>query len=225
MAEGAIDTVVPEGTTIAKAGEAGLAASLLTEQVDAVAAPVTDPAATEVKAEEGTEKPKDGKADEKVVGAPEVYTDFTFPDGVVVDKEAVGEFTPLAKELNLTQDAAQKLIDLQTKYAVKQAEQQAQAWEATRNGWRETFTADKEIGGQNVEVSIANAKKALEKYGTPELSQALTDTGTGDHPEFIRFISRVGKAMSEGVIHVGSQPSGVPQKSVAERLFPSMTNK
>ena len=45
-------------------------------------------------------------------GAPETYADFTVPEGSTVSKEVIGESaTPLFRELGLSQDQAQKLVD------------------------------------------------------------------------------------------------------------------
>src|SRR5262245_60440079 len=53
---------------------------------------------------------KGGNAQAKP-GAPEKY-EFKAPEGVTLDTGLVNDFTPLAKELGMSQDAAQKVVDL-----------------------------------------------------------------------------------------------------------------
>lgn len=166
------------------------------------------------------ETPADSKPDAAKVGAPETYADFKLPDGVTLDKAAMETFLPVAKELGLTQDAAQKLVDIQTKMVGEANARQTAEWKTLQDGWVNSAKTDKEFGGKDFDANIGLAKKALEKFGTPELSAALDATGFGNHPELIRMLVRAGKGMSEAEIHAGNavQPA---QKSLAERLFPS----
>lgn len=89
------------------------------------------------------------------------------------------------------------------------AEEQAQI-----DGWRKTIASDKEIGGQRQSETVSLAKKALVKYGTPELAELLKDARYGDHPELLRFLRRVGESLREDSIHGTSQS---PQNDRAPR--------
>lgn len=174
--------------------------------------------------EEGANAKTDGKADEKATGAPESYEDFTLPEGVELNEELMGEFKPLAKELNLSQEQAQKLVDLQANEMAKITKAQEQTWNDLNESWVDQAMKDEEIGGKSeteFKEKVAVATKALEKFGTPELRQALDLTGAGNHPEILRFAYRVGKALSEDQI-VGSRSSGSEEKSPEKVLFPDM---
>ncbi len=46
---------------------------------------------------------------------PDTYADFVMPEGVELDSALLTEAAPLFKELGLTQDQAQKLVDFQAK--------------------------------------------------------------------------------------------------------------
>ena len=174
--------------------------------------------AADKKAAEDAAKLKDGKTD-KGEGAPEKYTDFTLPDGVELDKAALETFLPLAKEFNLSQANAQRLIDLQTKMAVEANKAQQVAWDGIQTKWRDDTKADKEIGGSNLDANVVYAKTFLKTFGTPELMAALDATGVGNHPEFIRAFVRAGKAISEDKLHFGGGVGGA--KTAAEILFPN----
>ena len=50
--------------------------------------------------------------DQAATGAPESYA-FNAPEGATLDEAVTGAFGEVAKELNLTQDGAQKVLDKQ----------------------------------------------------------------------------------------------------------------
>lgn len=167
-----------------------------------------------------TETPDSKPADaEKPTGAPETYEDFTIPEGMEVDKDALAKFGPLAKELNLTQEQAQAFVDIYTTRMQDMNEATVEAWTKVREGWVTDGKADKEFGGANYDTNVATAKKAIEKFGGDSFREALNTTGMGDHPEMIRFLWKVGQAISEDGVLPGNATG--PEKTLAQRLFPS----
>lgn len=150
----------------------------------------------------------------KPVGAPESYADFTLPEGVTVNPEQMNSFKATAKELGLTQEAAQRLVTFN-------AQAQAAQFQAMVQGWEGQAKADKEFGGDKFEENLAVATKAVERFGSPEFKAWLNQTGLGNHPEFIRAFYRAGKAISEdGFVPGRAGQSG--GESVAQRMFPNM---
>ena len=135
----------------------------------------------------------DKAGDTSKQGAPEAY-EFKAPEGQQFDPEVMNSFSEIAKELNLPQDAAQKMVD---KVAPKILERQMQALETVRNEWAESARTDKEFGGEKLNDNLVTAKKALDAFGSPELRQLLNESGLGNHPEMIRLMYRAGKAISE----------------------------
>lgn len=144
-------------------------------------------------------------------GAPEKY-EFVAPEGKEFDAEVIGQFSDIAKELNLTQEAAQKLVETM---GPKIAERQMAQVEMVRNEWAQQAQSDKEFGGDKLQENLAVAKKALDSFGTPELRALLNESGLGNNPEVIRFMFRAGKAISEDTFvgnSVGAgNKSGGPQ--------------
>lgn len=126
-------------------------------------------------------------------GAPEKY-EFVAPEGKEFTPSVLEQFSEVAKELNMTQEAAQKVID---KIAPALAQKQVDAMEAARTAWADTSKSDKEFGGDKLNENMAVAKKALEQFGSPELRTLLNESGLGNHPEIIRMMYRAGKAISE----------------------------
>jgi hypothetical protein len=126
----------------------------------------------------------------KPQGAPEAY-EFKLPDNAAMDLTAFGAF---AKSQNLTQEAAQSMLD---NLAPAMAQAQAEQHTALTTQWVADVKADKELGGEKAAENLAIAQKALKQFGTPELGKFLDETGLGNHPEIIRAFFKAGQAISE----------------------------
>lgn len=175
-----------------------------TPGVDAGAAPAENaqpqPGEADAKPESD---PADKSAEDKPQGAPERY-EFTAPEGSELDAAVTDAFAGVAKELNLTQEAAQKVVD---KMAPLMAQRQAEQVQAVQKQWRDESTADKEFGGDKLTESLATARKAMDAFASPALKQTLEQTGLGNHPEVIRMFVKVGKAISEdGFVNGANKP-------------------
>lgn len=175
-------------------------------------------------ADAGTAQAKPGdaagdtkNADDKPAGAPDKY-EFKPADGREFDPDVIKQFSEVAREINLPQDAAQKVLD---KLAPALEAKQARMIEDARAQWAESVKADKEIGGDKVAERLGIANKAIAEFGTPELAELLKTSGLGEHPEIIRAFLRVGKAISEdGRFVTGSK--GNPPATLAQRMYPGM---
>jgi len=152
--------------------------------------------------------------------APEKY-EFKAPDGVVLDQQALAEFEPIARELNLTQEQAQKLVELHTKQLQSQAQSQTQVAAKQIEAWVGEIKADKEIGGANFDTSVRHAQAAAKKFGSPEFLAALDATGMGSHPELVRVFARIGKAMAEDTFVAPGKESTTIDP--AKKMFPTMS--
>ena len=169
------------------------AATTTTADTTATAAePQGQAAATETQTAEATAA-EGVKTEDKPQGAPETY-EFTAAEGREFDPSVIAEFSAVAKELNLSQEGAQKVLD---KMGPAIAARQENAIATARAEWVASTKADAEIGGAELAQKIALANTTFEKFGTPELRALLDESGLGDHPEMLRWAHRVGKAMSE----------------------------
>lgn len=159
-------------------------------------------------------------------------SDFTLklPEGVKAEDGLFKAFVPLAKELGLKGEQAQKLVDLVVSQGTEAQKAAQAAQEASRTQqfekWAEAAKADKEYGGADFDANLKTAQRALERFGGKGLVEVLESTGLGNHPDVLRAFYRAGKAIAEdsvGGAHGGSGKGG--EMSEAERLallFPSM---
>ena len=163
------------------------------------------------------DKPADKSEDEeqKQEGAPEKY-EFTAGEGVELDSEALKDFEPVARDLNLTNEQAQKLVDAYPKILAGVQQRQAEAWQAQTEQWAADVKADKEIGGEKLTANPSAAQRARDLFGGPVLKEYLNTTGLGNHPELVKTFVKIGKAMSEDGMVDGSNQG---QRSAAEVLY------
>ena len=166
---------------------------------------------------ETPEQASDVQPTEQQAGAPQQYEAFKHPEGLQLDSKALESFSEVAKELNLSQDDAQKVID---KVSPVMAAKQQEVLTELKTQWIENTSADKEFGGDKLTENLSMAKRALDTFGTPELTTLLNETGLGNHPEVIRAFYRAGKAISEDGFVKGTSSAPVEQDP-ARRLFPN----
>ncbi len=138
--------------------------------------------------------------------APEHY-EFQPVEGVHLSDEVLGTFSEVARELNLSQEAAQKMLD---RVGPAMAQQQRSALHTLSEQWLTDTRADREIGGDKLDANIAIARKARNAFGSESLRTLLNETRLGNHPEVIKFFVKVGKAISEDAFVPGGTrpPSG-----------------
>ena len=232
------------GSEEAKAADAAAATQAAADKAAADAAPsnLLDEAAKESKATQDAENTrlleakdedlneadktkkaelvKSNAAVKAAEGAPEKY-EFKPPEGFELNQPLVDKFTPIAKELNLSQDNAQRLVDLYSETVKASVEEQAESFK--------TFVEDlktetiKELGA-NYKESLAFAAKSRDRFVSPELAEKLNDSGLANDKDMVKLFITMGKAISEDKPPEGKSggPSG---KTPEEILFPSAGKK
>lgn len=166
----------------------------------------------------------EGTSDE---GVPDQYT-FEAPEGVEVDQGALDRFSDLARELGLSQDAYQKIVehDLQRS---KDAETAAvDAWNTRVDSWKQSAKADKEIGGDDFAESMKLSQTSLKQFADDDFRALLKspskDNPQGlalsNHPAVLRFLTRVGKVLADPSLIEGGEPA--PSLEAHDRMYPSM---
>lgn len=170
---------------------------------DPAAPPSQSPAADPAQAPQ--QPPAEKPADPPAPVVPEAYAFSSLPEGYSISEEQLASVTPLLKELNLTQEQADKLMqfDAQRSLAAQEAsQQQAVEFRNKQVGeWETTLRSDAAFGGANFDVNVAVAKQFLTDFGTPELSAFLAESGLGSHPEVVRMFHKAGKELGEGKLH------------------------
>lgn len=184
---------------------------------------------------EGDPKPEpkegDPKPDDSPKGAPETYADFKLPDGYKMDEATGKEVTALFKELNLSQEGAQKLVDVYSARLLKAEEAPFKAWADTQKEWisdiQDRFGSKADATRQDINSAITNA---LPPSLARAFRTALDVTGAGSNPDIVEALSIFAKPHLEGrPVPVGGQSKeankqpGAPQQvSLADAMYPHL---
>lgn len=159
----------------------------------------------------------------KTLDAATQYEKFTIPEGFDYDDGKVSEFTTLARELNLSQEQAQKLVDLHVRHWLGFEEQA----KAQAEDWRKQAMNDPEFGGQKFVQSLRDAQRFISAFGGEKLRIALDTTGAGNHPEIFKAFALAGRLLGEDrlVKGAGAAPAGGGTfADLANTLYPDMKN-
>jgi len=173
----------------------------------------------------GGEAGKDGDAAPLVGEAPEAY-ELTPPEGFTIDKTSLDVFDPVFRELGLTKEGAQKVVDAAPAFVehITNQVQNAQVQQIvdTRKQWADAALADPEIGGANLDRSKQYAASVFDRYGLkPDgpFRTLLNESGLANHPDMIRVFAKIGHDMGEDGFPVGEGAPRVPSSRV-ERMYP-----
>ena len=228
--DGAGGQPVSVTTNAAPAPQAAAPTNTVTSQTQT---PTTDGGQTPASGEPGSPTPQTPPAEPRAK-APDSYQPFTLPAEMPAEnpqvKEALAEASGIFKELGLTQEQGQRLIDLHAKHwlggMLNQQELFEQELDRRVAQWGEQTKAHPEFGGTRLGESLASVRRAIAHLGGEKLAHALDkETGLINHPEVFAAFARAGKLFAEGQF-VGGSPAGASPNSpsaMAARVYPGMT--
>lgn len=190
----------------------------------------------EEKVEAATDKKGDEAKDKAEGKAPEKYESFKVPEGYEIPEKVMTEVSALFKEMGLSQDQAQKLIDFQTKMETEAGDAPYKAWDEMKSGWRRDAENHPDLKGKlaadgEVTVRIGKFLNQLDPKLANDFRDLMELTGAGDHPAFIRVIDYAAKKLTESGSHVAGNGPAAPgqsrdgqtrQPSAAEAMWPNL---
>jgi len=193
--------------------------------------PETKPTSTETvkpeeKAAEGEKKPE-----AKTDGPPETYAEFKVPDGYKLDEAVSKEAGELFKEAGLTQDQAQKMVDLYVREAQKAFAQPLETYEAMKTDWRNEVVKDPKLGNgtdllPDVKAGLGRMIDAIGGEAATAFRDAMALTGAGDHPAVIRGLYALAQLVTEGrPVKAGAPvtPKQAQPPTGAKALYPNLS--
>lgn len=153
--------------------------------------------------------------------APEPITadDLALPEGYALPEELGPQFLELMNNPPESRaEFANAVLGLHTQILQQTAETYAQQWEATQEEWRTSVQNLPEIGGRNLESSLGEIAKVLDRYGDAEAREALAVTGAGNHPALVRLFHKMAKDLNEAPPVKGTPATSAPSDR-ASRMF------
>jgi len=151
--------------------------------------------------------------------AQSAYGEFKLPEGVAVDADSLKPATELFAETGLSQDQAQKFIDLAMARETAAAHKSVQAFVDLQNQWVSEIKADPDIGGDRLKTSLASANRAIDRLNVPGLREALNFTGAGNHPAVVKAFVRLGQMIAEDRFRPGHLARPQVPRSPAEVIY------
>jgi hypothetical protein len=198
-----------------------------TNPADVVASAAKEVTESTPKADESTLLGK--KADEVVTPAPAAVAvpdkyEIKAPEGMTIDPVTLEAVTPVFKELGLSQEGAQKLVDAYAPQVSamlqKQQDEAIQTYQSIKDEWKAETV--KELG-VNGDKELALAAKAINQFGDDSLRKMLDDTGLGNNIHAVKFFIKVGKAFSSDSFPDPASQKGhaLTEDEKAKSLFPT----
>lgn len=173
--------------------------------------PVAEPAKEDL---ESNKTPTEGGDVVEKPSEPEVVKDddkFNFPEGVKVNEEKVKSFIALAKELKLTKEQAQKLVDMDSKNIIDADN----AFTSMKEGWKADTL--KELG-ENAEQKLGEAVLAFKQFGDDEFVKLMKDTGLENHPAVVRVFRNIGSKIATDKT-VSATSNGVKSSKTMQEIL------
>ena len=154
--------------------------------------------------------------------APESYEDFTLPKDSDVSEDNVKLFNEQAKELDLTQEQAQKLLNKQLALQDEQLKAYEQEQVQKQEKWVDELKTDTEFGGKNMGETIERANRTLRTFADEDVIGLLKDTGYANNPSVIKMFARIDKQIGEDSVVNGK--GAVKEQSPIDKLYDNPTS-
>lgn len=154
----------------------------------------------------------------KPAAAPQEFdpTAIKVPEGVTADPALMQDFGKLVGELNLSQDQAQALVDLQ----VKALQAQENQFVELRKSWVEEIKADPKYGGERLESTLQDATAVMRRFDeSGEVLKTLQVSGFGDNPGIIKMLANIKRAISDDEF-VTASDKATEKQHLYDRLWP-----
>lgn len=174
-------------------------------------------------AEAKKEEPKEVKKDAEPKAVPEKY-EVKLPEGLTLDVKTLDAFSPIFKELGITNEGAQKLVDAYVPLIQSVIDQNRKESLDTYKKIVDEWKAEtmKELGANSKE-ELASVGKLMNKFGNDDLRKFFDDTGVGNNIHMVKLFAKIGKTISEDTLSDTNTPlSKLTGEDLAKKMYPTM---
>lgn len=155
----------------------------------------------------------------ELLQSPQDYI-FHFAPETAVDEALVDEFRRFAFEQKMSLENARLMAKFYETYVQNQSKKQSREQAELLQAMCRACEEDGEYGGTGFHDNMRYARAAILRFDDGSLAKILNETGFGSHPEVVRFMYRVGRALAEK--DMPSAGRAKPERSAAELFYPSM---
>ena len=147
---------------------------------------------------------------------------LALPEGSPLSEAHLAKISEMAQKQGWSQEVAQEVLARQSDAVQSHLASLEDQHKASVTAWNQELTADKDIGGANLPANLDAGRRVLDRFGSPELVEALRASGYNAFPPLVKMLVKIGQAMAEDRIAAGA--GGTDARSAAQRLYPSMPN-
>lgn len=147
-------------------------------------------------------------------------------EGVELDADTLAAADPVFRELDLSNEDANKLLPVAKQFADKVGEtiinDLVAQGQAKRKSWLNEAKADADVGGAKWEESLHLAAKGFDAIGFKEghpFRQALEETGFGNNVHMILMARKLGELVGEDSQFVKGD-AALKVENVAAQMYP-----
>lgn len=130
-----------------------------------------------------------------------------------VSEKMISEVMEFAKEHKLSNEVAQHILNDRENIIHSALEMGQMQEDAQIEEWKQSVIDDPHLGGQNLNETVAKARKAVEVFGGEEIATLLQETGYGNHPAIVRLFSKLGELTNDDVLLSGSGYTPAPKST------------
>lgn len=148
------------------------------------------------------------------VNAPEQYEPFSIPEGWMLEGDLKESVDTTFRELNLSQEAGQKLVDMYVQRMTAEKERELTALADQRRAWRQELRSRPQY-----ETERALARKGANAVVRTSAARDLfQDTWLQDHPGVFDLLVEVGRLLGEDTPLNTGTPAGDNNGDVTKRF-------
>lgn len=140
-----------------------------------------------------------------------------------LDDEDTAELKNFAKKLGLNSKQAQAITGVLDKAQQGFNEDLQGRFNTQVSEWRKAVMNDPEIGAQNFANTKLNIGRVMQRFGNPEVSALLNQSGIGYNPAFVKFINAVGSVLGNDTSYVNGEQA-TPQRNNRSDVLRSIYN-
>jgi len=160
------------------------------------------------------------------LGVPESFDEYKLgfqPDkDVPIKNEFIDNFRKLAHENGILPSQAEKVLGFyqeQVKQGYSEIEKNAEiSMEQASQELKKEF-------GEKYDYNIQLANLALRNYGGDEMVSEIKALGLANHPQFIKFLAKVGTTLNEDVVKDLRQDGSFDRASMSDEIESMMNNR
>lgn len=154
---------------------------------------------------------------------PEKY-EVRVPDGMTLDTGLLEKVTPIFKELGISKEGAQKLVDIYAPYIKSQVEEGQKKFQTSQEeNFKNFVEAEKKSTldklGSKANETLAFVAKFRDAHLSKETIEMLNATGLSNNFNFISDIAKFGQKISEDKLVNGSRRGAGSGKTDGEVLY------